>query len=80
MSTLPTENIQDYPRPPALEPVSHRLLVQLGGATVAETVNGYRVLETHHAPTYYFPRRDVFAELRPAPGRSFYEWKGRASY
>ncbi len=52
----------------------------MGGDTVAETVSGYRVLENPHAPTYYFPRRDVFAELRPASGRSFCEWKGRASY
>ncbi len=80
MSSLPVENVQEYPRPPALEPVTYRLLVRLGGETVAETVEGYRVLETHHAPTYYFPRNDVFAKLNPAPGRSFCEWKGNASY
>ena len=80
MSSLPVENVQEYPRPPALELVPCRLLVRLGGDTVAETVSGYRVLETHHAPTYYFPRVDVFATLHPAPGLSFCEWKGNASY
>lgn len=80
MSSLPVENVQEYPRPPALEPVTYKLLVRLGGGTVAETINGYRVLETHHAPTYYFPRKDVLATLNPASGHSFCEWKGNASY
>ena len=77
---LSEENVQTYPRPPALEPVPQRLRVELGGAIVAETVAALRVLETHHAPTYYFPPSDIEADLTPAPGRSFCEWKGRAAY
>ena len=80
MSSLPVENVQEYPRPPALESSPHRLLVRLGGEIAADTTNGYRVLETHHAPTYYFPPKDVLAKLEPARGRSFCEWKGNASY
>lgn len=80
MSFLPVENVEDYPRPPLLEPVSVRLLVRLGGAVVAETHDGLRVLETHHAPTYYIPRRDIQARLEPAAGSSFCEWKGQARY
>ena len=80
MTDLPTETAQDYPRPPRLEPVPHRLLVRLGGDTVAETTHGLRVLETHHAPTYYLPPEDVVAKLRPVAGGSFCEWKGRARY
>ena len=81
MSDLPEENVQDYPRPPALERVPQRLRVMLEGATVAETSNGWRVLETHHPPTYYIPRADVAAALTAAAGRgSLCEWKGRASY
>ena len=38
------------------------------------------MLETHHAPTYYFPPEDVSATLIPAQGRSFCEWKGVAQY
>ena len=78
--TLPLENVQDYPRPPRLEPVPQRLRVMLGGDVVADTVAGFRVLETHHAPTYYLPPSDVLATLTPAQGRSFCEWKGVASY
>ena len=37
MSHLIAENVQDYPRPPALEPVRHRLRVLLNGKTAAET-------------------------------------------
>lgn len=78
---LPRENVQDYPRPPRLEPVAERLVVVLGGQVVADTLRGLRVLETHHAPTYYIPPEDVApAALRAASGGSFCEWKGRASY
>ncbi|PRY92956.1 uncharacterized protein (DUF427 family) [Hasllibacter halocynthiae] len=75
------EDVQDYPRPPRLEPAGAPLRVALGGAVVAETVRGWRVLETHHAPTYYLPREDVAeGALRPAGGGSLCEWKGRARY
>lgn len=78
--SLPRENVQSYPRPPRLEPVAQRLWVRLGGAVVAETRKGLRVCETHHAPTYYFPPDSVTAQLVPAGGGSFCEWKGRARY
>lgn len=80
MTELAPENVQSYPRPPALEPVPQRILIRLGGAVVAETVRALRVLETHHAPTYYLPPEDVVAELIPAQGSSFCEWKGTARY
>ena len=53
----------------------------LGGAVVARTTQGWRVLETSHPPTYYLPR-DAFrpGSLRPAAGSSFCEWKGVAAY
>jgi uncharacterized protein (DUF427 family) len=80
MSTLATENVQDYPRPPSLESVPHLLRVELGGETVAESAGALRVLETHHAPTYYIHRADILAELTPSRGSSICEWKGRAVY
>ncbi|PTW44125.1 MULTISPECIES: DUF427 domain-containing protein [Rhodovulum] len=80
MVLLP-EDVRAYPRPPALEPVGETLEVVFGGALVARTRRGLRVLETHHAPTYYFPPEDVApGVLRPGAGRSFCEWKGRAAY
>lgn len=80
MTDLPRENVQSYPRPPRLEPVPYRLRVGLGGAVVADTDRALRVLETHHAPSYYLPIGDVQATLRPVSGTSFCEWKGMARY
>ena len=78
--SLPVEDVRDYPRPPALEPAGARVVVRLGGAVAAESDRALRVLETHHAPTYYLPPEDVAAELIPCPGLTFCEWKGRAEY
>jgi uncharacterized protein (DUF427 family) len=75
------ESVWDYPRPPRLEAVTARLRVVLGGATIADTRRGFRVLETSHPPTYYFPRDDIAASaLRPTTGSSVCEWKGIARY
>ena len=80
MTDLLRENVQSYPRPPVLEPVPQRIVIRLGGMLVAETTGALRVLETHHAPTYYVPPQDVRALLRPAVGSSICEWKGVARY
>ena len=74
------ENVQDYPRPPRLEAVPQILRATLGGVEILNTSDALRVLETHHAPTYYVPRAAIRAELLPAPGQSFCEWKGQARY
>jgi uncharacterized protein (DUF427 family) len=60
--------------------VGEVLRIDLGGARVAESRNAWRICETHHAPTYYIPRADVLADLTPAKGASYCEWKGSASY
>lgn len=80
MTDLLRENVQSYPRPPALEPVPQRIQIMHGGQLVAESTRALRVLETHHAPTYYLPPDDVSAALQPAAGTSFCEWKGNARY
>lgn len=74
------ENVQDYPRPPTLEPVAQRIVIRLGGQVIADTTAAYRVLETHHAPTYYLPPADITADLRQVAGHSVCEWKGVAQY
>jgi uncharacterized protein (DUF427 family) len=76
------ESVWDYPRPPRLEPVAKRLQVTLGGAVIADTVRGHRVLETSHPPVYYFPIEDVAdGALVPSTSRrSVCEWKGVAAY
>ena len=80
MTGLRRENVQSYPRPPALEPVPQRIIIRLGGVLVADTTHALRVLETHHAPTYYLPPEDIAATLRPVSGSSYCEWKGVARY
>jgi uncharacterized protein (DUF427 family) len=80
MTEMLRENVQSYPRPPALEPVPQRIMIWLGGAVVAQTTGALRVLVTHHAPSYYLPTEDIQATLRPVQGSSFCEWKGVARY
>jgi uncharacterized protein (DUF427 family) len=77
-----TENVSDYPRPPRLEKTSLHLRVLLNGQVIADTTNSFRVLETHHPPTYYIPPSDVIpGVIQPSPGgETMCEWKGRASY
>ena len=80
MTAFKRENVQSYPRPPAVEHVPQPITIRLGGALVAQTTRALRVLETHHAPTYYLPPKDIAATLRPNAARSFCEWKGVARY
>ncbi len=71
----------DYPRPPAVEPVTRRVRVVLAGVTVADSTAALRVLETSHPPNYYLPPGDVDHELVQATARrSFCEFKGLAHY
>jgi uncharacterized protein (DUF427 family) len=75
------ESVWHYPRPPRLEVVRRRLRVVLGGVTIADTIEGRRVLETSHPPNYYFPRADVRPDaLIAEAGSSVCEWKGEAQY
>lgn len=71
----------DYPRPPALDPSSRRVVVEFGGRVVADTTAAVRILETSHPPTWAVPPDDVIdGALEAASGRSVCEWKGVASY
>jgi uncharacterized protein (DUF427 family) len=79
MPLLP-ESVLDYPRPPRLEPVACRIKITLAGEIIADTTKALRVLETHHAPTFYLPPGDISAELCETSDRSFCEWKGAAQY
>lgn len=82
--TLPEtgqESVWAYPRPAVVEPTPRRLRVVLADRVLAETTRGFRVLETSHPPTYYFPPDDVaLAYLRPVQDSSRCEWKGDARY
>ncbi len=76
------ESVWAYPRPPRLERTTLRLRVVDDGVLIAETVRGWRVLETSHPPVYYIPPVDVRMDLLwpSARGTSFCEFKGIASY
>lgn len=82
MASAPTENVWDYPRPPALVPCTRRVRIELGGVLVADSTRALRVLETSHPPSIYIPPADVDpACLTPSRARStFCEWKGSATY
>ena len=75
------EQVWDYPRPPALDPVTEDIVVTFGGGVIARADRALRVLETSHPPTYYVPLASFTdGSLVPAAGSSFCEWKGRAAY
>jgi uncharacterized protein (DUF427 family) len=73
--------VADFPRPPAIQREKRRIVVVLGGVTIAETAAAWRILETTHPPTYYLPP-DAFApgSVVPSQRRSHCEWKGTARY
>jgi uncharacterized protein (DUF427 family) len=75
------ESVWDYPRPPSAEVTGRRIVVELGGRVLADTVRAVRVCETSHPPVYYVPRDDVAdGVLVRAAGGSWCEWKGAATY
>jgi uncharacterized protein (DUF427 family) len=75
------ESVWDYPRPPALRRSAALVIVVLGGHEIARTTQALQMLETSHPPTWYLPLQDIVeGTLRPSPGASVCEWKGRASY
>jgi len=74
-------SVWDFPRPPRLEQVARPVRVEFGGQVIAATTRALRVCETASPPTYYLPREDVeLGVLTEAPGGSFCEWKGIATY
>ncbi len=75
------ESVWDYPRPAELQPIENHLRVSLGDMLVAQTRHGFRVIETCHPPTFYFPPGDVRLDLlSPIDHDSECSWKGHASY
>lgn len=80
--TRPLRRVADFPRPPAIEREPRRVTVVLGGVTIADTTQAWRICETTHPPAYYLPR-EHFIPGSVVPGSlrgSLCEWKGRAAY
>lgn len=75
------ESVWDYPRPPQLEDSNRHIQIVVNGETIADSQRSKRVLETSHPPVYYLPPEDIRQDvLHPAPGKTWCEWKGQASY
>ena len=75
------ESVWDYPRPPSADVTARHVVVEVGGQPIADTRRAVRVCETSHPPVYYVPRDDVAdGVLERAPGGSWCEWKGSATY
>lgn len=75
------ESVWDYPRPPRLAADARRVRVFADGQSLADRVQAVRVLETASPPTFYLPPAAVqIGRLVAAPGHSYCEWKGEASY
>jgi len=75
------ESVWDYPRPPRLVPDDRHVTVSAGGVPVASTRRALRLLETASPPSFYLPVADIDMRLLvAAPGSSYCEWKGTASY
>ncbi|MER6947659.1 DUF427 domain-containing protein [Nonomuraea sp. NPDC000554] len=49
-----------------IERTAKRVRVSLGGRMIADTVGALLVWEVPYYPTYYLPREDVAAELKPS--------------
>ncbi|KAM4061135.1 hypothetical protein HRG_009984 [Hirsutella rhossiliensis] len=80
MTTTSRLNVQSFPRPPLLEKTSRHLRITYQGQEVADTRDGYWVLETHHPPTYYLPPSSVRPALTRTGRSTGCEWKGAATY
>lgn len=71
-------SVWDFPRPPAIQPISDPVEVRLDDEVIAKTSRAVEVLETSHAPTIYIPPGDFEGSLVSvsAIGGSHCEWKG----
>ena len=79
--TLKKENVWDYPRPAICQTHKGKVEVIVDNKTIAKTNNAFRIIETSHPPTYYFPPNDVDMNLlKKNKSNSFCEWKGTANY
>ena len=75
------ESVWDYPRPPSLRRLDLKIEVKYEGAILASSTEALCVSETASPPVFYISFANVvFDMLCKAPGSSFCEWKGKASY
>jgi uncharacterized protein (DUF427 family) len=67
--------------PITIEPNSKRVVVRLGGRTIADSTHALTLREASYAPVYYIPRADVdMTMLSRTAHASHCPYKGDASY
>lgn len=65
----------------AVVPVKKRIRAEIAGTIIADSTHAVVLLERGHHPVYYFPAKDVRADLlEPSPRTSHCPHKGDASY
>lgn len=76
------ESVWDYPRPPRLETVQHRVRVMHNDLILADTNQAFRVCETAGPPVYYIPAEFINFEplVKSESDITLCEWKGLAIY
>jgi len=73
------ESVWDYPRPPRVDPVPQRVVVEHAGVTLVDTDRARRIVETAGAPVIYVPPDAVRSGvLRENDRVTVCEWKGAA--
>ena len=76
-----TENVWDFPRPAICQPFEGKVKIFVNNNLLASSAKAWRVLETSHPPTFYFPPEDIKINLlKKNSKKTLCEWKGIASY
>jgi len=85
LGKAPAGDLNFEPPPPGralyLEPTPKRIRVEVGGVTIADSRHAMMLHEGGHQPLYYFPPRDVRADvLEPSDRHTHCPKKGDAAY
>lgn len=81
MSTERTPRTPGPDHPITLDPTTTRVVVRLGGRTIADTRRAIELQESDYPPVHYIPRSDVDMSLLQRTSHATYcPYKGEASY
>lgn len=80
MASKPKLNPRTFPRPPLCEKTPRHIQIKWNNELIADTNEGWWVLETFHPPTYYLPPSSIKVPLIKQSNSSYCEWKGQATY
>ena len=76
-----TMKIPGPDHPITIEPLDERIVVTLGGRTIADTTDALALREASYPAVWYIPRKDVdMATLERSADTSYCPYKGEACY